>query len=79
MPTHDTYLDNGTDIGLTVGSFILSYARKTVNILRKNHYCLGKVKTNFRYLLLLIFLIHFYNHLFANESNIDLQKHQQFE
>ena len=48
MPPHDTYLDNGTDIGLTVGSFILSYARKTVNIPRKNHYCLGKVKTNFR-------------------------------
>jgi hypothetical protein len=35
MPTHDTYLDNGTDIGLTVGSFILSYARKTVNIQKK--------------------------------------------
>ena len=25
MPTHDTYLDNGTNIGLTVGEFILSH------------------------------------------------------
>lgn len=32
MPTNDTYLENGTDIGLTVDNFILSYVNKTVNI-----------------------------------------------
>lgn len=31
MPTHDTYLDNGTDIGLTVGEFILSHFDKFIN------------------------------------------------
>ena len=25
-PTHDAYLENGTDIGLTVGKFIVAYA-----------------------------------------------------
>ena len=37
MPTHDTYLENGTDIGLTVGSFILVYAEDTVNITLKRN------------------------------------------
>ena len=32
-PTHDAYLDNGTDIGLTVGSLIIAYSIITVNIL----------------------------------------------
>lgn len=31
-PTHDAYLDNGTDKGLTVGNFILAYACRFVNI-----------------------------------------------
>jgi len=31
MPTHDTYLDNGTDIGLTVDEFILSHFDKIIN------------------------------------------------
>lgn len=31
-PTHDAYLENGTDIGLTVGNLILAYANQTVNI-----------------------------------------------
>lgn len=31
MPTHDIYLDNGTDIGLTVDDFILSHFDKFIN------------------------------------------------
>lgn len=31
-PTYDAYLENGTDIGLTVGNLILAYARAPVNI-----------------------------------------------
>lgn len=31
-PTHDAYLENGTDIGLTVDSLILAYANEPVNI-----------------------------------------------
>ena len=31
-PTHDAYLDNGTDLGLTVGSLIIAYSSKAVNI-----------------------------------------------
>lgn len=34
-PTHDAYLDNGTVIGLTVGSLILAYAVGLVNIHEK--------------------------------------------
>ena len=32
-PIHDAYLDNGTDIGLTVGSLIIAYSIIAVNIL----------------------------------------------
>jgi len=32
-PTHDAYLDNGTEIGLTVGIYIIAYAIIIVNIL----------------------------------------------
>lgn len=31
-PTHGAYLDNGTDIGLTVDDLILAYALGLVNI-----------------------------------------------
>lgn len=31
-PTHDAYLDNGTDLGLTVGNLILAYAPGLVKI-----------------------------------------------
>jgi len=31
-PTHDAYLDNGTSLGLTVGTLIISYAIFIVNI-----------------------------------------------
>ena len=31
-PTHDAYLDNGTDIGLTVGVSILAYAEWLVKV-----------------------------------------------
>ena len=34
-PTHDAYLGNGTDIGLTVGKLIVAYAGSLVNM-RKN-------------------------------------------
>ncbi len=48
-PTYDAYLENGTDIGLTVGKFIVVYAGLPVNmrkifltiileILEINHY-----------------------------------------
>lgn len=32
MPTHDIYLDNGTDIGLTVDTVMIAYAGSDVNI-----------------------------------------------
>ncbi len=31
-PTHDVYLENGTNIGLTVGKFIVAYAGLLVNM-----------------------------------------------
>ena len=31
-PTYDAYLDNGTDIGLTVGIIILAYAFRFVKL-----------------------------------------------
>ena len=34
MSIHDTYLDNGADIGLTVGEFILSHFDKIINNLQ---------------------------------------------
>ena len=34
-PTHDAYLENGTDIGLTVGKSMIAYAGLLVNM-RKN-------------------------------------------
>lgn len=34
-PTHDAYLDNGTDIGLTVGVSILAYAEWLVKVAQK--------------------------------------------
>lgn len=42
-PTHDAYLENGTNIGLTVGIPIIAYAFMLVNI-RKNY--LGNSKIN---------------------------------
>jgi hypothetical protein len=30
-PTHDAYLDNGTDIGLTVGMIIIAFKNSDVN------------------------------------------------
>jgi hypothetical protein len=34
-PTHDAYLDNGTNIGLTVGKPIIAYVVWSVNIPEK--------------------------------------------
>jgi hypothetical protein len=34
-PTHDAYLDNGTNIGLTVGKPIIAYVVWAVNIPEK--------------------------------------------
>ena len=31
-PTHDAYLEDGTNIGLTVGKLIIAYAAKPVNM-----------------------------------------------
>jgi hypothetical protein len=31
-PTHDAYLENGTDIGLTVGKSMIAYVISDVNI-----------------------------------------------
>lgn len=31
-PTYDAYLDNGTNVGLTVGIIIVTYAELLVNI-----------------------------------------------
>jgi hypothetical protein len=31
-PTYDAYLDNGTNVGLTVGIIIVTYAKLLVNI-----------------------------------------------
>ena len=31
-PTYDAYLDNGTNVGLTVGIIIITYAKLLVNI-----------------------------------------------
>ena len=36
-PTHDAYLENGTDIGLTVGNLIIAYGDLDVNIHRLNY------------------------------------------
>lgn len=33
-PTYDAYLDNGTNVGLTVGIIIITYAEILVNILQ---------------------------------------------
>lgn len=53
-PTHDAYLDNGTDIGLTVGILILAYAKTFVNILHNFSY--REFKYTFQYSLLPEFL-----------------------
>ena len=37
-PTHDAYLDNGTDIGLIVGILIIAYSMVLVNIQWFSHY-----------------------------------------
>jgi len=46
-PIHDTYLDNGTNIGLTVGGFIIAYSIITVNLAEKSfiilYSCLTKI------------------------------------
>lgn len=60
-PTHDAYLDNGTDIGLTVGNHIIAYAIETVNIPGKFIFGLfwvyfGNSKINLRILFSLSFL-----------------------
>lgn len=50
MPTHDIYLDNGTDIGLTVDDFILSHFDKFINKVEKTAFysCFFYLKISFK-------------------------------
>jgi hypothetical protein len=47
-PTHDAYLDNGTDIGLTVGVSILAYAEWLVKVAWKIKNSLLSFYSNFK-------------------------------
>lgn len=75
-PTYDAYLENGTDIGLTVGILILSYTFLFVNI----HKFIEEIEKYIEsYYFSSILQTHFHNHSFSNENKINLQIHLRSE